>query len=121
LRASPLAIIQIDRKFIVRFWNAAAERMFGWSEKEILGTPYPVLVPAEKRTEFKKLCDRLFAGEELRGIDTWRKHKDGSRVDIHLNVAPLRDRDGQITSLLGVIAESPKPKPPGPRIRKPAS
>ena len=121
LRASPLAIIQIDRHFIVRFWNAAAERMFGWSEKEILGTPYPVLVPADKRTEFKKLCDRLFAGEELRGIDTWRKHKDGSRVDIHLNVAPLRDRDGQITSLLGVIAESPKPKPPGPRIRKPAS
>jgi PAS domain S-box-containing protein len=119
LRASPLAIIQIDRHFIVRFWNAAAERMFGWNEKEILGRPYPVLVPADKRTEFKRFCDRLFAGEELRGIDTWRKHKDGSRVDIHLNVAPLRDRDGEITSLLGVIAESPKPKPPGPRIRKP--
>ena len=121
LRASPLAIIQIDRQFVVRFWNAAAERLFGWNEKEILGKPYPLLVPADKRTEFKKLCDRLFAGEELRGIDTWRKHKDGSRVDIHLNVAPLRDRDGEITSLLGVIAESPKPKPPGPRIQKPAS
>jgi PAS domain S-box-containing protein len=118
LRASPLAIIQIDRQLIVRFWNAAAERMFGWSEKEILGRPYPVLVPADKRNEFKKLCDRLFAGEELRGIDTWRKHKDGSRVDIHLNVAPLRDKDGEITSLLGVIAASPKPKPPGPRIQK---
>ena len=121
LRASPLAIIQIDRKFIVRFWNAAAERLFGWSEREILGRPYPLVVPADKRTEFKKLCDRLFEGEELRGIDTWRKHKDGSRVDIHLNVAPLRDKDGEITSLLGVIAESPKPKPPGPRIRKQAT
>jgi len=121
LRASPLAIIQIDRKFIVCFWNAAAERLFGWNEKEIMGKPYLLPVPSDKRTEFRKLCDRLFAGEELRGIDTWRQHKDGSRVDIHLNVAPLRDRDGEITTLLGVIAESPKPKPPGPRIQKPAS
>ncbi|HKA24050.1 MAG TPA: PAS domain S-box protein [Candidatus Eisenbacteria bacterium] len=121
LHASPLAIIQIDHGFIVRFWNAAAERMFGWTEREMIGKPYPVVVPAEKRTEFTKLCQRLFAGEELRGVDTYRKRKDGSRVDIFLNVAPLRDRDGKITSLLGVIAESPKPSPPGPRIRKPAS
>jgi len=120
LRASPLAIIQIDREFIVRFWNAAAERMFGWTEKEMIGRPYPVVVPAEKRIEFKKLCERLFAGEELRGVDTWRKRKDGSRVDIHLNVAPLRDREGKIMSLLGVISESAKPSPPGPRIEKPA-
>ncbi|HEV8480121.1 MAG TPA: PAS domain S-box protein [Candidatus Eisenbacteria bacterium] len=121
LRASPLAIIQVDRDFIVRFWNAAAERMFGWSEREMLGRPYQVVVPAEKRNEFRKLCERLFTGEELKSVDTWRKHKDGSRVDIHLSVAPLRDKDGQITMMLGVISESPKPQPPGPRMQRPPS
>jgi len=34
-------------------------------------------------------------------------------------VAPLRDKDGQISMMLGVISESPKPKPPGPRIQRP--
>jgi PAS domain S-box-containing protein len=121
LRASPLAIIQVDRDFIVRFWNAAAERMFGWSEREMVGKPYQVVIPSDKRNEFKRLCERLFAGEELKSVDTWRKHKDGSRVDIHLSVAPLRDKDGQVSMMLGVISESPKPKPPGPRIQRPPS
>jgi len=119
LHASPLAIIQVDRDFIVRFWNAAAERMFGWSEREMIGKPYQVVLPAEKRHEFRKLCERLFSGEELKSVDTFRKNKDGSRVDIHLSVAPLRDKDGQISMMLGVISESPKPKPPGPRIKRP--
>ena len=116
LTASPLAIIQLDRDLTVRFWNAAAERMFGWTAREILGRPYPVMVPAEKRAEFKRLCDELLKGGELRGIETWRKRKDGSRVNIYLSAVPLRSDAGEITGLLGVVAEMRLPPPPGPRL-----
>ena len=113
LTASPLAIIQLDRDLMVRFWNAAAERMFGWSAREILGRPYPVMVPAEKRAEFKHLCDELLKGGELRGIETWRKRKDGSRVNIFLSAVPLRSDAGEITGLLGVVAEMRSRRRPG--------
>src|SRR6185503_17809943 len=109
--ASPLAIIQLDRDLMVRFWNTAAERMFGWTAREILGRPYPVMVPAEKRAEFRRLCDELLKGGELRGIETWRKRKDGSRVNIFLSAVPLRSDAGEITGLLGVVAEMQHPAP----------
>src|SRR5262249_52926773 len=121
LRASPLAIIQVDRDFIVRFWNAAAERMFGWSEREMVGKPYQVIIPSEKRNEFRRLCERLFGGDELKSVDTWRKNKERTRGDIHLSVTPLRGKDGQVTMMVGVISDSPKPKPPGRRIQRPPS
>src|SRR5207237_1135790 len=40
--SSPLAIIRIDRDGVVRGWNAAAERLYGWQANEVLGGPSPI-------------------------------------------------------------------------------
>jgi PAS domain S-box-containing protein len=115
-RSSPLGIIQLDRDLNVRLWSPAAERIYGWTEREMLGRPFSVTVPEEKRAEFKRLCERLFKGEEIRNIETWRWRKDGTRVDVFLSVVPLRNESGEITGLLGVVADVGKPSPPGPPI-----
>ena len=52
IQACPLAIIARDRQAMVQMWNPAAERIFGWSEEEVLGRPYP-LVPQGKEDEFR--------------------------------------------------------------------
>ena len=41
IQASPLAITAIDLKKAVKIWNPAAERLFGWSEREVIGRPLP--------------------------------------------------------------------------------
>ena len=57
IQASPLPIIARDRDAKVKMWNPAAERIFGWSEEEVLGHPYPI-VPEEKQEEFRANLER---------------------------------------------------------------
>src|SRR5262249_24528652 len=51
VRASPVAIIALDRQGRVQLWNPAAERLFGWAASDVTGRPYP-LVPADRRDEY---------------------------------------------------------------------
>jgi PAS domain S-box-containing protein len=102
--ASPLGIIAIELDGRVRHWNPAAERMFGWTASEVVGQPLPY-VPPDKKEEFADLMRRELAGESIAGYETTRMRKDGSRVDVSLSVAALRDADGEISAMLGVIED----------------
>jgi PAS domain S-box-containing protein len=102
--ASPLGIIVIEPDGRVRHWNPAAEQMFGWTAAEIVGHPLPYL-PPDKKEEFADLMRREFAGERIAGFETTRMRKNGSRIDVSLSVAALRDADGEISGMLGVIED----------------
>src|SRR5947199_2834735 len=41
--ASPIAIVVLDPQGLVRLWNSAAERLFGWSEQEVIGGSLPTV------------------------------------------------------------------------------
>ena len=55
LDGSPDAILICDRAGIVRYWNAAAERVFGFSVTEALGASLNLIIP-------ERLRDRHWAG-----------------------------------------------------------
>ena len=95
IQASPLAIIARDRDTVVQMWNPAAERIFGWSEEEVLGRPYP-LVPEEKQEEFRANIARALRGEALDGLETRRQKKDGTLIDVGIWTAPLRDAGAMV-------------------------
>ena len=90
IQASPLAVIAHDPDATVQIWNPAAERIFGWSEQEILGNPYP-LVPEDKQEEFRGNLERSMRGEALAGLETRRLNKDGTLVDVGIWTGPLGD------------------------------
>jgi PAS domain S-box-containing protein len=90
IQASPLGIIARDGDGQVQMWNPAAERIFGWSEQEVLGRPYP-LVPEEKLEEFRMNLERSLRGEALTGQETLRQRKDGAQVDVGIWTGPLSD------------------------------
>ena len=90
IQASPLAIIARDRQAMVQMWNPAAERIFGWSEEEVLGRPYP-LVPQGKEDEFRANIARALRGEPLTGLETLRQKKDGTLIDVSIWTAPFGD------------------------------
>jgi PAS domain S-box-containing protein len=102
--ASPDAIIALDTEGTVTLWNPAAERIFGWSEAEILGEPMPI-VPAERADEHRDVRSRTADGETVRGAEVVRRTKDGDRIDVSLSAAPLRDADGTIVGDIGVIED----------------
>jgi len=104
IEASPLAIIELDTEDHVRTWNPAAALMFGWTETEVLGRPYPI-VPDERRSESRSLTERAARGEPMAAFETQRQRKDGTLVDVVLSVAPLVGADGRLTGTMGVIAD----------------
>lgn len=102
--ASPVALYSIDLLGNVLAWNASAERVFGWSAEEVLGKPLP-LVPEEKQDEFRRLRDRVQAGETLTGLELVRRRKDGSTIQCSLSTAPIVDETGAVVGITGAMQD----------------
>ena len=72
-------------------WNAAAERMFGFSAKEILGQPFSPLIPSEKTFETAENLSKIRNGIEIDPYETVRIRKDGRHIPILLTISPIFD------------------------------
>ncbi|AKF08626.1 PAS domain-containing protein [Sandaracinus amylolyticus] len=77
VRASPLAVMLLDLDGCVRMWNRSAERIFGWSEDEVLGRVLPAIDPHELEAFREQLC-RVAAGATLREHEMRARRRDGS-------------------------------------------
>lgn len=90
------AIISKNLKGIITSWNPAAERLFGYTEEEMVGTPITRLFPAERLSEEPVLIDRITRGERVEHFDTVRIKKNGEPIDISLTISPIKDINGRI-------------------------
>jgi PAS domain S-box-containing protein len=90
------AIVSKNLKGIIVSWNAAAQRLFGYSEAEAIGKPITMLIPPELQDEEEFLLQRLTAGEHVERFETVRVVKDGRRVAVALTISPVRDSAGNI-------------------------
>ncbi len=78
-------------------WNAAAERLYGYPAEEIIGKQVHKLVPASRRAEIDAILEKIRLGERVENLETVRRRKDGSLVDVSLTVSPIYDETGRIT------------------------
>ena len=104
IQASPLAIIARDVEGRIESWNAAAERIFGWTQDEVRGKPVPYHSPASQ-VEGEDLRRRIVTGETVSGIEVVLQRKDGKPVEISLSASLVRDVTGRPTSYLTMIAD----------------
>jgi PAS domain S-box-containing protein len=101
LQALPDAAILTDPAGVVRCWNEAATRLFGWTAAEMIGRPLVERFPPAAREEVGEYLKHLAAGGEWDGeFQDYRK--DGSRVWIEAHVHPMHDGSGRVTGILGV-------------------
>ncbi|MDD5543354.1 MAG: PAS domain S-box protein [Acidobacteriia bacterium] len=102
--ASPLAILSITTEGKILMWSKAAERIFGWKAEEVLGGGLP-FVPEDQRVESQALLERVKHGEILTDVPLVRRRKDGSRIDINLFTAPMRDSRGVVRGCMALLAD----------------
>ncbi|WP_051195810.1 PAS domain-containing sensor histidine kinase [Meiothermus rufus] len=81
---------------IVTSWNASAERILGYSAREMVGQSIRRIIPPERQHEEDMILARIRAGERVEHYETVRLTKDGRRIDISLTVSPVRDASGRI-------------------------
>ena len=97
--ASDNAIVSTDADFVIRTWNAGAERLFGYSETEARQhTLTELLVPEAYEAENAALYATLINGRAARR-ETLRRHKDGHLVPVEINTSPILDQSGAVTGI----------------------
>jgi two-component system sensor kinase FixL len=90
------AIIGKTMDGIVTDWNEAAQEIFGYSAKEMIGKSITVLLPPGLEDEERQILARICAGEKLDHFETRRLCKDGTIIDVSVTVSPVRDEDGNL-------------------------
>ncbi|SFG05251.1 PAS domain S-box-containing protein [Novosphingobium sp. CF614] len=77
-------------------WNAAAERIFGWSAEEIVGRNVRTLIPRERQAEEDEIIASIRQGRRVPTFETVRLRKDGSEIDLAITVSPVLDGNGAV-------------------------
>src|SRR5450631_4202676 len=88
------AIISGSLEGIITSWNPAAEQMYGYSSKEIIGKHAELLTPMDREVE--SVLEQIKAGRHLHHLETKRVRKNGTAFPVSLTVSPIRDADGAI-------------------------
>jgi len=101
---APLAIMVLDNDTNVLMWNAASAEMFQWTAEEVIGRPLPT-IPTDEREAFDAMRVRERSAESIRGESARRHRKDGTLLDVQISTAPLRDRDGAVIGVIGMVAD----------------
>lgn len=91
------AIISVDLHGLIISWNNAAERLFGYTASEMVGTPLAPIVPVERSHGERYVAEELRFGNTVEQYETQWKRKDGTLVDVCLTVSPVKTKSGTIT------------------------
>lgn len=103
------AVIFADRDGVIRIWNAAAERIFGFTAAEMVGGSMDPIIPERLRARHWDGWARVMEtgvtryGTELLAVPATRK--DGTTISIEFTIALIRDDDGRIVGPAAIIRD----------------
>ena len=99
VRSSEDAILSKDRNAIIKSWNVAAERLYGYTADEVVGKSVAILIPPERQGEELEIIARILAGERVEHYETERVAKDGTMLAVSLTASPIHGENGEIVGV----------------------
>ncbi|RQO74659.1 hybrid sensor histidine kinase/response regulator [Pedobacter sp. KBW06] len=96
IECSEDAIVSKGLDGLITSWNQGAEKLFGYTEKEVLGRHISLLIPKDRLDEENLIIDRVRNNKTVEHFETVRITKNGASVPISLTVSPIRDQKGRI-------------------------
>ena len=96
-------IFGIDSKGKVNEWNQTAEKITGFTKKEVMGKDLvKTYITEDYQEQVKEVLDNALNGEETANYEFPLFTKDNNRVMVLLNSSTRRDATGKIIGVLGV-------------------
>ncbi|MFI9027912.1 PAS domain S-box protein [Streptomyces sp. NPDC053560] len=89
----------------ITFWNAAAQRLYGYAPAEAVGRHVGMLVPPDLKSEEDELLRRIARGVRIEHYETRRTTKDGRILDIDVTLWPIRRQDGTIIAACSIMRD----------------
>ncbi|MBK8051160.1 MAG: PAS domain S-box protein [Anaerolineales bacterium] len=93
------AIISVTQGGIIRTWNGAAARIYGYSPSEVIGAHVSHTLPPEQASELTHWLDRIRQGGETVHFETKRTHREGHDLDVAIAMSPIYDTMGRIVGV----------------------
>ncbi len=90
------AIIGKTVEGTITSWNAGAEEMYGYTEKECIGKNISLLIPRDRQDEYHFIMEKICKGEKIDFFETVRKTKNSGIIDVSLTISPIKEDDGRV-------------------------
>jgi PAS domain S-box-containing protein len=103
------AILSVTPQGRIATWNPAAQRLFGFSDREAVGQPLALIVPPEQGAKQQRLLEQITRGERTEEWQVECNRKNGPRIEMALTFSPVNDRSGKLTGA-SIIARDRLPK-----------
>jgi PAS domain S-box-containing protein len=95
VESSDDAIIGKDLNSIITSWNPGAEKVFGYTASEMIGTSIMRLIPDDRRNEEEQILGKIRAGESVEHFETLRRTKEGRLINVSVTASPIKDATGK--------------------------
>jgi len=118
VESSDDAIIGKDLNGIISSWNKAAERIFGYTAREMIGTSIMRLIPADRHDEENQILEKIRRGENIEHFETLRQTSDGRMIYMSVTVSPIKDATGKVIGASKVAREITERKAAEKKIRQ---
>jgi PAS domain S-box-containing protein len=105
VESSDDVIVSKDLNGIIKSWNAAAVRLFGYSAEEMIGTPILKLIPEDLHSDEKTILENIRAGRRVEHFETVRRTKSGQLLDVSLTVSPIKDERGRVIGASKILRD----------------
>jgi len=105
VQCSSDAIISLDAHGALQTWNAAAERLYGYSAEEILGRPAVELSLPDRREGAARNIASVVGGKFVPSFETEHVRKDGAVFPVNITASPIRDGEGKAVGASVVIRD----------------
>lgn len=108
--AGPDAIIAADAEGVITYWNAGAERIFGYSAAEARGASLDLIIPERLRERHWQGWHRVMqSGRSRYGADDLLsvpgRRRDGTPLSVEFTIHPVRDRDGALRGIAATLRD----------------
>ncbi len=105
VESSDDAIIGKDLGSLITSWNHGAQRLFGYTAEEMVGTSIMRLIPSERQGEEDHILGKIRRGEVVKHFETVRLTKNGSLLDVSVTASPIRDTGGVVVGVSKVARD----------------
>jgi PAS domain S-box-containing protein len=89
----------------ITYWNAAAQRLYGYTAEEVIGRHVSLLAPPELRGEVRTLLKRLRHAEKVEHFETLRLTSAGALLDVDVTLWPTRDTHGKVVGACAIVRD----------------
>ncbi|MHC4215335.1 MAG: PAS domain S-box protein, partial [Planctomycetota bacterium] len=99
------AVITTDVAGNITFWNKGAERIYSYKKDEVLGKPISIIYKDEDLHALESMVSDLMNAKDIPSIEVTCIDKNQKDVQILLSLTTLKDKDGNITELVGITKD----------------